>query len=108
MLRGIGERVREQAGQDVFDLHLLDGRVVAVPRAPFMHWALARHPSTGSLPSWTTVSPSGLKMMNDDPFHTDWVLGAGLTIQEGYDENVTRPAWAQVAELQFAEVDRDR
>lgn len=30
------------------------------------------------LPLWQTVSPIGLKMMNDDPYHTDWVIGAGL------------------------------
>jgi hypothetical protein len=108
LLADIGEKVREQAGEDVFPLELLDGRVVQVPRAPFMHWALSRLPEfpRDRLPPWTPVSHSGIKMQMDDPHHTDWVLGAGLTIEEGYSENVTSPAWGVAADMQIAEVDR--
>jgi hypothetical protein len=105
-LLSIGERVREQAGDDVFPLTLLDGRVVQIPRAPFVHWALSRLPEPPELPEWKPVSTSGIKLPNDDPYHTDWVLGAGLTIADGYSDNVDRPAWAHASELQFAEVDR--
>jgi hypothetical protein len=108
LLAEIGAKVREQAGEDVFPLELLDGRVVQVPRAPFMHWALSRLPEfpRDRLPAWAPVSHSGIKMQMDDPHHTDWVLGAGLTVDEGYSENVTSPAWGVAADMQIAEVDR--
>lgn len=104
----IAAEVRARAADNFFPLELLDGRVIQVPRAPFVHWALSRLPDIRLelLPPWTPVSPSGIKMQCDDPFHTDWVLGAGLTIEEGYDRNVTDPAWEKASELQFEEVDR--
>ena len=108
MLR-IGKLVREQAGDDVFPMTLLDGRIVQVPRAPFTRWALRSltdfRPSV-KLPPWTPVSESGWKMYNDDPNHTDWIFGAGLTVSEGYDRNVSEPAWDIASEMQIAEVDR--
>ena len=103
----IGTAVRERAGGDVFVMTLLDGRSVQIPRAPFTRWALSRVPGIdlGRLPTWDPISPSGIKMCNDDRCHTDWVLGAGLSIEDSYTDNVSRPAWAAAAEMQFAEVD---
>lgn len=78
------ERILQQAGDDLLDLSWpATDRVPAgsakVPRAPFLHWAFARMKMfEAQLPPWQTVSPIGLKMMNDDPFHTDWVIGAGF------------------------------
>jgi phosphohistidine swiveling domain-containing protein len=78
------EQILQQAGDDLLDLTWeATDRVPAgsakVPRAPFLHWAFARMKMfEAQLPSWQTVSPIGLKMMNDDPFHTDWVIGAGF------------------------------
>lgn len=107
-LEQLGEQVRKQAGSDVFDMTLLDGRVVQVPRAPFVRWAL-RKPldiDPSRLPPWQTVSESGLKMCMDNPYHTDWLLGAGLTLEDAYDDNVNTPAWDHALALQVAEVDR--
>lgn len=108
LLVQIAAKVREQAGDDVFALTLQDGRVVQVPRAPFVHWALARMPEVDRdrLSAWSPVAPSGLKLCNDDPYHTDWLLGAGLTLAEGYEQNVSGPAWRAAADIQIAEVDR--
>jgi phosphohistidine swiveling domain-containing protein len=56
-----------------------------VPRGAFEGWALqirSRHMMT--VP-WSVVSSSGWKMYNDDPYHTDWLLGAGLEIETWYD-----------------------
>lgn len=78
------EMILKQAGSDLLDLSWeatdrVPAGSVKVPRAPFLHWAFARMKMfEAQLPPWQTVSPIGLKMMNDDPFHTDWVIGAGL------------------------------
>jgi hypothetical protein len=105
----IGEKVRAQAGDDVIPLTLLDGRIVQVPRAPFTIWALDRTPEmreTLAAIKWIPVSPSGIKMCNDSTHHTDWVLGADLTIAQSYEPNVNEAAWALASEMQFAAVDR--
>jgi phosphohistidine swiveling domain-containing protein len=83
--------ILKQAGDDLLDLSWnvvmnhdnTEVRVPAgsakVPRAPFLHWAFARMKMfEEQLPPWQTVCPPGMKMMNDDPYHTDWVVGAGL------------------------------
>jgi phosphohistidine swiveling domain-containing protein len=73
--------ILEQAGDDLFDL-AYDGGCLKVPRAPFWAWALGRRPSLRHLgPAWDSVCPSGMKMMMDDPYHTDWMVGAGLDPQ---------------------------
>jgi hypothetical protein len=90
----IGKKVREQAGDDVFELHIEEqkdafkgdqpARTVMVPRAPFWHWALGRTSLKDHAPPWTPVSPSGMKLQNDNEYHTDWMLGAGLDIAKDY------------------------
>lgn len=68
-----------------------------VPRAPFLYWAC--HHSfgykKGTLPDWTPVCPSGMKMMGDNPMHTDWWVGAGLPPRAAYnhDHPVNKAAW---------------
>ena len=59
------------------------------------------------MPSWDCVSPTGIKMNMDDPYHTDWVLGAGLDIDESYSENVSGPAWSIAFDMQIKRVDDD-
>lgn len=64
-----------------------------IPRAPFEVWALRPFGANGRIPpawlefKWLPISPIGLKMygMEDDPCHTDWMLGAGLDI-DTYDQ----------------------
>lgn len=83
--------VLKQAGDDLIDLSWeaqvnhdgtevrVPAGAVKVPRAPFLHWAFARMKMYESqLPPWQPVCPIGMKMVNDDPYHTDWVVGAGL------------------------------
>lgn len=83
-LKAIGEKVREQAGDDTFILDAGLGEEIVVPRAPFIHWALYRTSLRHLAPEWATVSPVGLKMMNDSPHHSDWMLGAGLDLDTDY------------------------
>lgn len=72
-----------------------DGRMLTlrVPRAPFEVWALRPLLEQGKVTpeqlrqKWLPISPVGFKMygMEDDPCHTDWMLGAGLNV-DTYEE----------------------
>lgn len=92
LLDKIGADVRAQAGDDTFELTLKDGRVLTVPRAPFVRWALHRTPESKQAPAWNNVAPSGVRMQLDNPDHTDWILGAGITIDESYYDDAIREA----------------
>ncbi|MCH9637729.1 MAG: hypothetical protein K0U16_07280 [Gammaproteobacteria bacterium] len=94
--------IRAQAGSDTVLLVLKDGRELTVPRAPFVRWALARTDLWKFAPEWKNVTPSGLKLAMDNPDHTDWVLGAGLTLDEAYESEVTEAAWDVAHEFQEA------
>lgn len=107
-LEAMKARVLEQTGDDFMELALDDGRVFQVPRLPFLHWALGNH-GRHLLPEWKWVAPFGLKMMNDNVWHTDWMLGAGINIWSwhgrgslGIDEDsaLVRGAWDRRYELQ--------
>lgn len=76
----IREKILAQAGDDLFEMTIPNGPTLRVPRAPFECWALRRTSLMHMAPSWTPVSPTGLKLPLDDPFHTDWWLGAGLDL----------------------------
>ncbi len=76
---------------------------VQVPRAPFMHWALARlRTYADQLPPWTTVSPVGMKLMLDDANHTDWLIGAGFDPRKFVLDHgpITQAAYALGSRLQ--------
>ncbi|AXQ68438.1 hypothetical protein HOT99_gp179 [Caulobacter phage CcrBL10] len=75
-----------QAGDDFFDLAYtdVDGKdvVLKVPTAPFEQWALWRTAGSHLAKPWKRVTYTGFKMFGDDPYHTDWVLGAGLNPED--------------------------
>jgi len=54
------------------------GGRLRVPRGAFELWAVARSNGGHLAVPWTAVSPVGVKQGADDPYHTDWMLGAGL------------------------------
>lgn len=71
-------------------------RVLKVPRAPFLLWAARDigHLSGDLLPEWEPICPSGMKMLVDNPLHTDWWLGAGLALDDVYESNpVNKAVW---------------
>lgn len=97
-IEDLRDRILKQAGDDLIELvwgtsksvdplsgedaEAPGGRAM-IPRAPFMHWAFARMKMyEKQLPPWTPVSPTGMKMMLDDPNHTDWVIAAGFDPQD--------------------------
>jgi len=51
-----------------------------IPRAPLEQWALWRTAGAHLALPWKAVCHQGMKMMMDDPFHSDWMLGAGLEL----------------------------
>lgn len=83
----VREEVQRRAGGETIDLLDYDGNVVAtVPRAPFLNYALWRTPMASMAPPWEAVSRPGMKTgAADDPLHSDWFFGAGLTFEHKYD-----------------------
>jgi phosphohistidine swiveling domain-containing protein len=64
-----------------------------VPSAPFIHWCLAKTHALHLAPAWVPLSKSGVKVSRDNPFHTDWMLGAGMNPRRDYlDEAVAHAA----------------
>ena len=65
-----------------------------VASAPFIGWCLSRTRAGHRIPPWKTVCPSGLKLQLDNPYHTDWMLSAGLSITDDYrDEAIRRGSY---------------
>lgn len=98
--RRIADTVREQAGSDTFPMTIAEGRVLDVPRAPFVRWALHRTEQFKLAPQWNNVARSGMKLQMDNPDHTDWVLGSGLSLDEAYRQDVSAAALDAMAEFQ--------
>jgi phosphohistidine swiveling domain-containing protein len=77
-------QILTQNGEEMIDLVDQEGRVRAtVPRKPFEAYALERTKLRDAVP-WDPVCPSGLKLAGDSRNHTDWYIGAGNTLEEGY------------------------
>jgi phosphohistidine swiveling domain-containing protein len=92
-LEKIRVEVLEKNGDDWIDL--LDEKGVFVgraPRKPFEKWALWRTSLRDYAPEWVAVSPVGLKMNNDDPYHSDWAVAV---------ESTAEPRWVDTLEWNY-------
>lgn len=58
-----------------------------VPKRAMYCYALSVTAFRNLMPSYEPVSESGLKMVRDNPFHSDVWLGAGYSIDDAYDRN---------------------
>lgn len=59
-----------------------DGELVAtVPKLPLICWG-AKYLYLENKPNYKAISPSGLRISYDDPFHSDWVIAGGLGLNE--------------------------
>jgi phosphohistidine swiveling domain-containing protein len=77
-----------------------------VPRTPFLKWATHGNQKTyGTMHLWKPVCPTGIKMMGDDPVHSDWFIGAGLSPRLAYDVEhpVNKAAWRFRSNLAYSE-----
>jgi len=93
-------KIQSQCGDDTFPLVLSDGRTFNVPRAPFYHWALRRTPFRHLAPAWNLCAHSGWKLAGDDPWHTDWMIGAGIDLSESYQPPVRDASMEKSFEIQ--------
>jgi phosphohistidine swiveling domain-containing protein len=77
-----------------------------IPRAPFLHWAFHRlRQFEKAKPPWTPVSPVGMKMMGDSPYHSDWVIAAGFDPSK-YKEVYDSPMYRAALDLSWQMQDR--
>lgn len=89
----ICEQAEQHGGYMRLELTKPDGtpyspNFIDVPKNPFIKWCLRHfnYENYGKTePVWENVAPHGFKMMNDDPNHTDFVIGAGVDPREAYD-----------------------
>ncbi len=91
------QQIVEQAGDDFFDLEYVFGydgekRSVRIPTAPFENWSLWRTKGAHLAKPWKTICPRGMKMMGDDPYHSDWMVGAGLELDAFQRDHELRDA----------------
>lgn len=70
-------QIIEQAGDRWMEMEFM-GKTLRIPRAPFEQWCLWRGDGAHLALPWKKVSVPGVKMFGDDPYHTDFLLGAGL------------------------------
>jgi phosphohistidine swiveling domain-containing protein len=64
--------------------------MLIVPKNPFVLWCLRHfdYEAHGKeRPVWNKIAGSGLKMYNDDPYHSDWMIGAGVPLDATYDHD---------------------
>lgn len=76
---------------------------VRVPLAPFQCWSLWRTAGQHLMPKYTPVCPSGLRLYGDDPYHSDWMLGAfpDRDVDHAYrDEEIRAASYRAKAEVQ--------
>lgn len=93
--------IRVAAGDDVFELTTTTGQTYKVPRVPFLHWATGRvELEDVELPKWEPFSPHDTKLPNDNRYHTDWMLGAGIPMKMAYDRELMDPAYDKAREFQ--------
>jgi len=101
-LQFYAKAVRDQANLHggYMDLPLRDenneklkpAQTLRVPKAPFLLWCLGHFDFEANgkeRPTWSVVSPMGLKCQMDNPYHTDWMLGAGETFEDAYSGDKT-------------------
>ncbi len=103
--------IREKAAKSGGFIQLVlkdrdDGEsTVVVPAAALLRWCSRniRGARWDDIPAWTTVSPSGMKGLSDDPVHTDWWIGAGFEPREAYHEEhpLYKAAWNFSVNLSF-------
>lgn len=104
-LQSYKKKILEQNGDDWVDIiYKVDGeeKMLKIPAKPFHQWCIGSGRLLGSenwdenvkkISPWETISPPGIKMVGDNLYHTDWVIGAGLDPEEWYYNVKNDPAF---------------
>jgi len=93
------EEIKRRSGSDTLELRVYS-EVYHLPRAPFINWALSRTKFGHLAPKWEVVCPIGMKMDNDNRYHTDWMVGAGIPLHKSYDRELLLAAADLSAQIQ--------
>jgi len=64
------------------DMSEEDIEYIQVPYAPFKRWALSTIGYPPTIPEWKNIAPPNFKMFGDNQDHTDWILGAGIKLDD--------------------------
>jgi phosphohistidine swiveling domain-containing protein len=100
-IEAVRQKIVQQADVGVGWMTLKHGdKKLRVPKAPFINWALHRTPQANQAPDWDYVSPSDWKQTNDDRYHTDWVVGAGIPLDDWMDDSLRSSAENEMFKLQ--------
>lgn len=66
---------------------LINDVIYDIPEYPFKIWrhTLEKEDKSAFIKLYgEAISPSGIKLRNDDPYHNDWIIGAGINPDEYY------------------------
>ena len=101
------KEILKKAGNDFINIpYVFEGKEkkISIPRAPFHYWIVESRRGIGDFVNklfdklleeegdfWEPVSYSGLKMINDSPFHSDWVIAIGYDPEEWYAQVAVEP-----------------
>lgn len=72
---------------------------IDIPEEPFILWGLRykkRYFIDNEIYTWAPICKSGYKMINDDPYHSDWIIGANLDIENYYELVDTNPIYKAI------------
>jgi hypothetical protein len=98
------EHAREQIQKQADDTGWMEfpwgDRQLRVPKGAFECWALRRTLYAEDATFWKVLSGESWKQLGDDPYHTDWMLGAGLDLEQWDDTSLRDAAYAAMGEVQ--------
>lgn len=87
-LDSLREKISKAADEKGGWLELHDeknNRSYTLPKNAFYRWCLSNSSAWESI-DWTPVSPQGMKMVGDDPNHSDWWMFTGHDMEDGYND----------------------
>lgn len=93
----------------MMDLVNYDGKVVGeVHKLPFYAWALRMMGKRSKTPLdvriYEAKSYSGMKIPNDCPYHSDWMIAGGFDLEKDYDSRseVCQASMSMAQQIQYA------
>ena len=99
------EQIRCQADDSGWMEFPWGDQTLKVPKGAFECWALRRTLDREDATPWKVISGEAWKQLGDDPYHTDWMLGAGLDLSVWQtDETLQEAAYDALQALQHRNI----